>query len=357
MKLDAIIVKLLFVPLLLVTGCKNSSDEPEKTNIKQVKIEKVSSNLQKDKLAFNGIIKESSISTLSFRVGGPLIQLNVKQGDYVQKGDLIAAIDKRDYKIQLQSTEAQYKQLKGEYERYKKLYEKDKIPANSYEKVESGYLMAKTGYENAINQLNDTELRAPYSGYIHSKMTENFQTVGPGQPVVSIIDVSTLEVVISVTENLINNINKSTPAFISVKNANVSDLPVKIISIGEKTGQDGLYEVKLSFANKSELKINPGMTADVTLICNNSSQSIDIPSTAIFKDGTNSCVWIYNTETQSVAKRAVKVDGIISGGRVKVDSGVNEGDIIVTAGVYNLIENQKVQPIKKPSKTNIGGLL
>ncbi len=81
---------------------------------------------------------------MSFRVGGPLISFNVKSGDFVRKGQVIAAIDKRDYQLQVQSTKAQFQQLRGEYERYKELYGKDKIPANSYEKIESGYLKQVT---------------------------------------------------------------------------------------------------------------------------------------------------------------------------------------------------------------------
>ncbi len=359
MNIKAIVVKMLFIPLLFLMGCKgkNTETETETKSVKQVKIEEVTSNSQNGKLSFNGIVKEKSISTLSFRVGGPLVELNVKPGDFVKKGQVIAAIDKRDYKIQLQSTQAQYKQLEGEYERYKELYEKDKVPANSFEKIESGYLMAKTGYENAVNQLHDTELKAPFSGYIHDKMTENFQTVGPGQPIVSIIDLSQLEVVVSVSENLINSLNKNTQAFITVRNAGIANLPVKIESIGEKSKQDGLYEVKLSFANKSDFKINPGMTAEVSMVCENETTALEIPSTAIFKDGNSPCIWKYNSETHTISKQAIKIESFTSGGKIQVSSGVKSGDMIVTAGVYELSENQEVQPIKKPSKTNVGGLL
>ena len=60
--------------------------------------------------------------------------------------------------------------------------------------------MAEAAYNNAINQLQDTELKAPFSGYIFEKKAESFQTVGAGMPIVSMIDVSSLEIIINVSE-------------------------------------------------------------------------------------------------------------------------------------------------------------
>jgi RND family efflux transporter MFP subunit len=356
MKFKSLILTISAVSALLLASC-GSKEKEEAPKAKYVKVEQVFSQKGGGKLVFNGQIKEKSLTTLSFRVGGPLVRLNVKTGDYVRKGQIIASIDKRDYKLQVQSTKAQYEQLKGEYERYKELYEKNKLPANSFEKIESGYLMAKTGYENAVNQLNDTELRAPFSGYIYEKKAENFQTVGPGVPIVSIIDLSSLEVVISVPENQILNIKRSSDNYLEVKNAGVSNFPVSIISIGEKAKRDGLYEVKLSFANNKELNISPGMSAEVTMYCKGEAASKTIPSAAVFYKDNKTCVWLYNTGTKTISQKEIQVKGIISDGKIEVLNGLSIGDSIVTTGVNSLSEGQTVEPIKKPASTNIGGLL
>ena len=341
---------------LLLSSCGHKEKE-ETPKAKYVKIEPVFSQKSGGKLVFNGQIKEKSLSTLSFRVGGPLVRFNVKTGDYVQRGQIIAAIDKRDYQLQVQSTKAQYEQLKGEFERYKELHDKNKVPANSYEKIESGYLMAKTAYENAVNQLRDTELRAPFSGYIHEKLTENFQTVGPGASIVSIIDLSSLEVVISVPENQILNIKRSSDNYLDVKNAGVSNLPVAIVAIGEKAKKDGLYEVKLSFKNQKEFNVSPGMSAEVTMHCKSENAKNTIPAAAVFYKENKTNVWIYNASTKKVSQKEIQIKGIISDGKIEVLSGLGVGDSIVTTGVNSLSEGQTVEPIKKPASTNIGGLL
>lgn len=342
--------------IAFTVACKSDFTNEEEVT-KLVKIEKLSKESEINYLIFNGKVKEKSLTMLSFRVGGPLVAVNVNQGDYVKKGDVIAQIDKRDYQIQLSNAKAQYEQIKGEYARYKELYANNKIPANTYEKIESGYKMAKAGYENALNQLNDTELKAPVSGYIHDKMVENFTTVGPGHPVVSIIDLSQLETVVGVPENQIIKIKNSNKSYLSVKNANVSDILVKLKSINEKAGKDGMYEVRFILDNQENLNILPGMTAEVKVKCTQGDESLSIPSDVVFMKNNMTHVWIYNPVKGVVVCQEVVVTSFQPNGMLQVEEGLKSGDLIVTAGVHSLSEGQKVKPIGMGSATNVGGLL
>jgi len=347
----------LMFNIVLLFGCGKKTEGNEGEVIKYVKIGHVSDNYGNEQYTFNGSIKENSLTSLSFRVGGKLADVKVNVGDYVKAGQVLASLDKRDYQLQVQSTEAQYKQLKGEYGRYKELFEKGKIPANSFEKIESGYVMAKTAYENAVNQLGDSDLKAPISGYIHEKLAENFEMVAPGRPIFSIIDLSRLEVVISVPENQLKGIEGCDASYLEVKNADVHNLPIYLTSMGEKAKKDGLYEVRLSFKNDNKLKVFPGMTAQVNMACKGGPKNLSVPSTAVFNNDNQAYVWKYNESTGSITKQAIETGRIKSGGRLEVVSGLSPTDVIVTSGVNSLEENQKVQPIKKPSATNVGGLL
>lgn len=356
MNFKRVFYSLVMVSMIFTISCKNNIKVQEKA-VKLVKVEKLSNQQNVEYLSFNGKVKEKSLTLLSFRVGGPLISINVNAGDYVNAGKIIAKIDKRDYQIQLDNAKAQYIQIKGEYERYKELYEKDKIPANTYEKIESGYLMAKAGYENAKNQLNDTELKAPISGYIHEKMVENFNTVGPGQPVFSIIDMSELEIIISVPENQIIEINAYKENYLSVKNANIFEIPIQLKSVNKKTSKDGMYEVRFIMKNKDNYNIYPGMTAEVKVVCEGTGNEIYLSSDVVFMDNNTTCVWVYNPVKQLVRKQEVIVASLYPGGKLEIIKGLKTGDFIVTAGVHLLSDAQKVRPIMHESVSNVGGLL
>lgn len=348
---------LLLIVLLAFIGCKSKNEGPQVKTIKYVKVETISNSNSQSKMVFNGKIKETSLTSLSFRVGGPLAKLNVKPGDYLHAGQVIAVIDKRDYEIQVQTKKAQFEQIEGEYKRYKQLVEKNKIPENTFEKIKSGYLMAKNAYDNAQNQLRDTELKAPFSGYVHEKFTENFQTVKSGESIVSIIDLSQLEVVVGISENQLQKVRNYNTSVLDVKNAGVGNLPVKLESVGEKTKKDGLYEVKFSFKNNKDLNIAPGMTAKISMYCDKHDNITTVASSAVFHEKTSNYVWIFNPSTQIVKKQKIEIRALKSNAKIEIISGLNIGDQVVTAGVHYLYEGQKVQAIQQTSKTNIGGLL
>jgi RND family efflux transporter MFP subunit len=347
---------ILIGAFFLVSCSENESKEITK-HLKYVKIEKVSSQNANQELIFNANIKEKSLNMLSFRVGGPMTQLNVQAGEFVQKGQVIAQIDKRDYETQLATRRAQYEQIKAEYERYQELHDKSKIPDNSYEKVKSGYLMAKAAYENAVHQLEDTELKAPFSGYIHEKMSENYQTVGPGQPIVSMIDKSVLEMQISVPENQISNINKEGLSLINIKNANIKNHPIQLVNISNKTGKDGLYKIKYLIEGEVCTNILPGMSSEVIIQSPETSQLTSIPSSAVFNKNKQNYVWLYNSNSKNITQKQIKINGFLSDGNIEVIDGLKQGDSVVTSGVSSLFEGELVEPIKPASATNIGGLL
>ena len=355
--LHSILVFILVVSLAVLAGCSKSNSEQSEEITKYVKLEEVNGGKNVERLLFNGTIMEKSLISLSFRVGGPLVSLGFEEGDRVKAGETIAIIDDRDYLLNVQSTRAQFQQLEGEYGRYKALLQRKKVPANSYEKVESGYLMSKTAYENAKNQLVDTKLKSPINGYIHEKYVENFQTVAAGQPVVSVIDLSILEVLINVSESQLLTIRDAKESYVSVKNANVSGLPVQVSMVGEKAKNDGLFEVKYTLRNEGDLRVFPGMSAEVTVNRKSQNGLVNVSSGAILHQNGRDYVWVYDARDKIVNKREVQMKAIASGGKVELSAGLSPGELIVSAGVYFLFDKQRVTPLNPPSETNKGGLL
>jgi hypothetical protein len=93
---------------------------------------------------FSFISKPFKETELSFRVGGPIDRFEVYAGNYYHRGDIIAEIDSRDFRIRKERAEAIYHQAKAEFERIKVLYEKNNLSASAYEKARAEYTFAKT---------------------------------------------------------------------------------------------------------------------------------------------------------------------------------------------------------------------
>ena len=142
------------------------------------------------------------LSELSFRVGGPVHAFDVQQGQFFRKGQLIAAIDERDFVIQKQRTEALYRQAEVDYARISSLYAKDNISGMNYEQAKANYERTKADYEAAVNAWEDSRLYAPFDGYVQQVHIERYQDVKPSVPVVTFIDLSRIKVEAYVPEDM-----------------------------------------------------------------------------------------------------------------------------------------------------------
>ncbi|GAF01446.1 efflux RND transporter periplasmic adaptor subunit [Saccharicrinis fermentans] len=357
MKSKSLWLSLLLTTAVVFTSCGDKSSTEQEENVKYVKSTEALPIDGSSKLIYNGVVKENRQVTLSFKVGGPVQELSVDAGDYVQKGQILARIDKRDYRVKVQATEAQYKQAKAEYERYQELYERKKLPKNTLDKLEAGFLMAKSQYEAAANALSDTDLKAPFSGYINKKMIENYQTVGAGQPIVELLDFSNLEVVVSIPEGQINEMSEVARITCDIRNANLFNIPAKIKTISKKTGDDSMFEAKILLDADSLDMVKPGMVAKVKVIQKISENAgLLVPVEAVFAQAGKQYIWVIDRD-MSVKKHEVTASKIHGDGLMEIKSEIKTGEKVVTAGVHSLIEGQKVKILPKKSATNIGGLL
>jgi RND family efflux transporter MFP subunit len=193
-------VFMLFV-LALLAGCAGNNNGQTEI-IRKVKIEPVQ---QADSLQvkqYSGIIKEAAEVNLAFRVAGPIQKILVKKGDYVRAGQVVAQMDTRDYEVQLAAAQAQYEQVKAEADRVIELHNRQSIAGNDYDKAVSGLKMVEAQLKNAKDQMNDTKLTAPVSGYIQKINFLENELVDAGMPVASLIDVRHYQVEVEIPVSL-----------------------------------------------------------------------------------------------------------------------------------------------------------
>ena len=152
---------------------------------------------------------------VSFRVSGPIKTIKVDKGASVKKGTILATLDPRDYQTRLRQAKSSQAQAKSQYDnalanfkRYENLYKERVIPKSTYDTYKTQMEVAKSAFDAAIastaavqDSVKDTELRAPFDGVIVDRMVENFQDVTAKQPIFSLQDISTLEIVFNVPDN------------------------------------------------------------------------------------------------------------------------------------------------------------
>lgn len=192
--------EILFLAGMCLCACSRTPQE--QTSFPRVKVVHAEVMEAPSLRCYTFISQPYRLSELSFRVGGPVHAFDVQQGQFFRKGQLIAAIDERDFVIQKQRTEALYRQAEVDYTRISSLYAKDNISGMNYEQAKANYERTKADYEAAVNAWEDSRLYAPFDGYVQQAHIERYQDVKPSVPVVTFIDLSRIKVEAYVPEDI-----------------------------------------------------------------------------------------------------------------------------------------------------------
>lgn len=348
---------LTIVGLCFMTSCNLSKEQTTKEYIKLVKTAEVIETSSLKEKQFPGIIEEAQEVNLAFRVAGPIDEILVKEGDYVKEGQLIARMDSRDYQLQYQAAKSQVQQVNSEYKRIAELKKRNGVSDNDYEKMKAGKDMANTKLSNAKDQLEDTKLYAPFSGYITKVNFKDGELVNHGTPIVSIVDISMLKVEIEVPASFYIYRDSISNFECTQENIPNEVYTLKLYGNNIKANSNGLYKLYLYHTPEEGCILAPGMNVNVTVIFNSKHAThLSIPINAIVKGDNGDFVWVVN-EDSTINKRDISADDDIQYGMVTVSTGLYAGEKIVVGGLHQLKEGEIVRVVAKPSPTNIGNLL
>lgn len=352
-------LKLFFVALLCLPVAACSSRNVKEETVRTVKTDTVQTWGETAASVFPGKVRASSDINLAFKVSGTIERVNADEGAFVRKGQTLVVMDPRDYTLQLAATEAEYARIKGEAERVIALYEKGSVSENDYEKALYGLQQITAKHDSHKNALEDTRLVAPFDGYVQKTYFKKGEAVAAGMPVVSLISRDMPEVEINI------------PAADFIKRENFDrftatvdiypgvEFPLQLVGVNQKANMNQLYQARFRIPGAQQGVLPaPGMSAMVTIYYKpGKSESVSLPIGALFESDAKPAVWIYDAATNSVSMRNVKLEQILTDGRIVVSGGIKAGDVVVTAGANSLEEGQKVRPIEPVSSTNVGNLL
>ena len=357
MKFSAILS--LFFVVLLLSSC-GSKEPPREEIIRPVKAMTVGRTADLADRGFPAVTKASQETEVSFQVGGPIIRYNVVEGAHVRKGEVVAIIDPRDYKLAEQAARAHYEQAKAEAERYRRLWEKGSVAKNDYDRKEAAYLQAKARWEQALNDLEYTKLRAPFSGYYGPKLVEVGEVVKPGEPVAIISNLSVLEVVTTLPEQVAVQFRDFASYEVTFDTYPGVVFKAALKNL-EKTPTPEGFRLHLVLEHRNDpndptqAKISAGMSCRISIRLKDNSlaaSEIIVPVAAVVQGDTDEVpsVWMLKPlagDTLTVQRRHITLGGLKNRNMIVIKKGLKSGDRIVIAGAKRLVEGQKVKLLKK----------
>jgi RND family efflux transporter MFP subunit len=349
---------IVLLSTLVWWGCDGQKVPTE--NTPYVKTEVVRNAGGVNNLTFPGKTKSADDINVSFRVSGPILRVYVKAGDHVRKGQLLAAMDPRDYQTQLNATQAEYASIKADAERIIAMYNEESTTASNYDKARYGLEQITQKLNNHRNQLADTKLYAPIDGYVQEVLHEGGETVSAGMPIISMFGSGTLEVEINVPAYDYANRDRMGSMYCKFDLLPDETFPLKLHSMSAEANSNQLYTVRLRFTGQYDrTKITPGMTTMVYVSYDRDSTrtNVSIPSNAVVEEKGQTKVYVYDTKSETVKSRNVTVRRLHRNGTAEVTDGLEDGETIVVAGVHHITDGMKAKPMPKSSESNVGGLL
>lgn len=343
---------ILGVGAMLLSSCAQQA-EPT-TFQRPVKLYRVQS-MRLFERTYPGVVKSRQTVTLAFKMSGQLTNVGVSSGQKVSKGTLIAEIDPTDYKLTLESARAAYLNSKSQFERYSRLITRQAISEQEYESAKAAYKRDRSNYDNATSMLGQTKLFAPFSGIIENCYVDNYQRIQAAEPIVKLINPDDLEVDFVMPENNIDLMKAPHKEFfVTLEAYPTVRFKADMIKFVDASPDGVGVPVTVAFDDASfsaaKYDVRPGFSADVTLsIVNDMASDITaIPITALrgSLDGDADSVWVYNKADSTVMLRGIETGELFGKEMIAVTQGLAPGEEVVTAGVYQLVDGQKVRPLK-----------
>ena len=266
---------------------------------------------------------------------------------------LLARIDAADAQSRLRSARATRNAARSAYERAKSLYAQGIVSQQQLEARQREYEVARSQLEQAQTQVGETRITAPFDGRVAEKMVELNENVGPQQAIVTVQDLSRMEVVIDVPEqSRMRRALQSDSLAVVFSMRPDRRVPATLKEITTTADpRTRTYEATLTVRPPDDAGILPGMTARAIVGGGPASGAdgagtIAIPTSAVFsRSGGTASVWAVRDSSTTVARRSVSL-GTMRDSTVVITSGLQVGDRIAATGVHQLNDGQSVRPLE-----------
>jgi RND family efflux transporter MFP subunit len=345
-------------------GCEDVQEEPEV--IRPVRYVVVEGSDAATQRTYSGVAKSGQESRLSFQVSGQVLSVPVNVGDTVKKGDTIARMDPADYALQLQNAQAsaaqsraQERNAKATYERTRALYENQNASKQDLDADRTAYESARAGLESANQtirlrqrQLGYTHLKAPEPGTLATVDIEVNEYVQAGTLVATLLAGDQIEVSVSVPASIIRSIKKGAEALARFDSLDGRALKGTVTEVGVSSAAGATTFPVTVRLTEGQDQVRAGMTADVTFVlaAAKNGPKYALPTSAVGEDRDGR--FVFKVEPGEVGlgvvhRKPVEVGQLLSNG-IEINSGVEPGDLVVTAGVSRIYDGLQVRVPPKP---------
>ena len=329
-----------------------------------------------------GTIEPVTSVTVGTQVSGIVSKLFVDYNSVVKKGQVIAELDKTNLmsqlntaKTQLATAQSQLNYQTANYKRYKTLFEKGLVAADDFDNAKLSYTLAKEQVASAKEEVQRAQtnlgyatITSPIDGVVLSKSVEEGQTVAASFSTPELFtiaqDLTNMQVVADVDEADIGDVKEGERVTFTVDAYPDDTFEGEVKQVRQEattTNNVVTYEVVISAPN-ADLKLKPGLTANVTIYTAERKGVLSVPSKALrftpqketvgkmkIVDVANAKNKVWTIEGNSIVAHKVNI-GMTDGTNTQIVGGIAEGTKVVTG--LNVMGGEEEKPMETQGESS-----
>ena len=304
---------------------------------------KVSMQIVDGKLQLPATLEPSREADISATTAGKITSLNIQLGSRVNEGQVIGSVDTRQQQLSVNDAQEALNKAQKDYQLNKELYEGNAGTAQSVKDAEHAVESARIRLQQSGRQVGEGTIKSPISGIVTIKKGEIGEYANPGASLATVVDIYNLKAVVFVSEKDVYQLKLNRSSTITADVLPGKSFTGKVSFISPVGDENHNYRVELTVDNKAAA-LKAGTYIKVSFDLGKDFTALQIPKIALVEGTKNPYVYLVNGGQVQVQKNTV---GREIGENIEVQSGLKEGDEVVTSGQINLTNGSKVMKARE----------
>jgi len=346
----------VLVLLLLAAGCgpRGGGPPPEAASLAvPVEVTEVTLGSAISTVTATGTVAARHDVPVSAEASGRVSEVPVGVGDRVAAGQALVLLDSELAELALQQAEAQlliaeadHETAEANLERARVLWDNGDIADSEFESADraakaarGALLAADAGRSGAARQLRDTAIESPVDGTVAFVYAKVGHLVAAGTPVAHVVDDSSVEIDIGLSEDQVVHVKRGQVARVTVRALPGDDFDGAVEYVGSRADdRSKTYPARVTVPNRGG-RLRSGMVAEVVVTARVFEDAVVIERDWVFDRFGEPAVYVAVDSLATIRNVAL---GRITGDRVIVTEGLSPGDLVVSFGHEQLTENARV---------------
>ena len=273
-------------------------------------------------------------ATVSSQTQGRITEITVDVDDYVSKGTVIIKLRDKEQRAAFDAANANHEEAAAEFKRVQEVYAKKLVAKSQLDKARARVKAARAKLDQAKESLDNTQIRAPYSGIVVKRHVEIGETARPGQKMMTGLSLEKLRAIVNLPQSLIHKVRQYKKTWVWVGKDLKQRIQAESLTISPYADQEShTFLVRINLPD-GEHHVYPGMHTKVAFITGE-RQSLVVPEKAIAR--RSEVTGVYVKQNNKISFRYIRVGSTLEGGQREILSGVSEGEQILLDPVAAVI--------------------